>query len=179
MVHRTKTYIAADWDNDSDAVEQLHRWNDDPFYSKLDFVDVHEFVQARDSSLYCTIKRSLNDRMKMSKTFILIVGNKTNSLTKGSCQYCDRCVHSHWHSHCRSGNSIDYRSYIEYECELASRQCLNIVVLYKSSNVNRQLCPEIIRYNGIHVPMKENGKYNYSRVRNAILEAESAGNCWR
>ena len=43
MVNRTKTYIAADWDNDFDAVEQLHKWNDNPFYSKLDFVDVHEF----------------------------------------------------------------------------------------------------------------------------------------
>lgn len=28
MVYRTRTYIAADWDGDRDAVDQLHKWND-------------------------------------------------------------------------------------------------------------------------------------------------------
>ena len=28
MVYRTRTYIAADWDNDSNAVQQLNYWND-------------------------------------------------------------------------------------------------------------------------------------------------------
>lgn len=26
MVYRTKTYIAADWDGDKNAVEQLYKW---------------------------------------------------------------------------------------------------------------------------------------------------------
>ena len=27
MYYRTRTYIAADWSGDYDAVEQLHKWN--------------------------------------------------------------------------------------------------------------------------------------------------------
>ncbi len=174
MVYRTKTYIAADWDNDFDAVKQLHDWNDNPYYSKLDFVDVHEFVQARDTSLPCTIKRSLNERMNMSKTFILIVGNKTNSITKGGCQYCDKYINSSWYSYCQSGNCVNYDSYIEHECELAIKAKINIVVLYNSSYVHKELCPKAIRDIGVHAAMKEYGEYSYWKVRDAILKAENS-----
>lgn len=27
MTYRTKTYIAGEWDGDSDAIEQLYKWN--------------------------------------------------------------------------------------------------------------------------------------------------------
>ncbi len=178
MSYRTKTYIAADWDNDFDAVKQLHDWNDNPYYSKLDFVDVYEFVQARDTSLPCTIKRSLNDRMNMSKTFILIVGNKTNSVTKGGCQYCRNYINSFWPPYCLSRNFINYESYIEHECELAIKANINIVVLYNSSYVHKDLCPEVIRNVGVHAAMKECGEYSYSKVRNAILEAENSKYHW-
>lgn len=173
MVYRTKTYIAADWDNDIDAVEQLHEWNDNPYYSKLDFVDVHEFVQARDTSLYCTIKRSLTERMKMCNTFILIVGSKTNSLTKGNCKYCRNYIKYYDYGKCLSNNHISYKSYIEHECNLAVDSNLNIVVLYNSNIVNKQLCPEVIRQKGVHVAMKIDGKYNYSKVRDAIIHAKN------
>lgn len=33
MVYRTRTYIAADWDNDSNAVQQLNYWNDNKYFS--------------------------------------------------------------------------------------------------------------------------------------------------
>lgn len=29
--YRTRTYIAADWDHDKDAVDQLHKWNNSNF----------------------------------------------------------------------------------------------------------------------------------------------------
>lgn len=32
MVYRTRTYIAADWDGDRDAVDQLHKWNDSDYW---------------------------------------------------------------------------------------------------------------------------------------------------
>ncbi len=40
MVYRTKTYIAADWDGDKDAINKLHEWNNSNFYS-LNFVDAN------------------------------------------------------------------------------------------------------------------------------------------
>ena len=56
--YRTRTYIAADWDHDKDAVDQLHKWNNSNFWN-LSFTDVHELTSSRDSSLNCTIKSSL------------------------------------------------------------------------------------------------------------------------
>ena len=47
MLYRTKTYIAADWDTDLDAVEQLYKWNDSNHWG-LSFNDAHELTQARD-----------------------------------------------------------------------------------------------------------------------------------
>lgn len=33
ILYRTKTYIAADWSGDYDAVEQLHKWNISNYWS--------------------------------------------------------------------------------------------------------------------------------------------------
>ena len=76
MAYRTKTYIAADWDGDKNAVEQLYKWKKSNYWS-LDFHDAHDLTQARDSSLNCSIKSSLATRLDVSKTFVLIVGNTT------------------------------------------------------------------------------------------------------
>ena len=87
MTYRTKTYIAGDWTGDQDLISQLYSWNnrDD---LRLSFTDAHELTQARDTSLPCSIKRSLAERLDASKTFVLIVGKDTDKLTKGSCRYC-------------------------------------------------------------------------------------------
>ena len=49
MYYRTRTYIAADWSGDYDAVEQLHKWNSSKYWS-LSFTDAHDLMQARDNS---------------------------------------------------------------------------------------------------------------------------------
>ena len=46
MAYRTKTYIAADWDGDKNAVEQLYKWKKSNYWS-LDFHDAHDLTQAR------------------------------------------------------------------------------------------------------------------------------------
>ena len=152
---RTKTYIAADFDHDKDAVDLLYYWKNNKNLS-FDFQDAHDLTQARDTSLYCTIKGSLRDRLKESKTFVLIVGEHTDSLTKGGCQSC-RSYNS-WTYSCARGHSVDYRSYIHYECDMAKHDYLSgemskIVVLYKSTVVNKDLCPVSIKYFGLHIPM--------------------------
>ena len=58
MYYRTRTYIAADWDHDKDAVEALHYWNENLKYG-LSFSNAHDLKQAKDTSLNCTIKKSL------------------------------------------------------------------------------------------------------------------------
>lgn len=71
MTYRTKTYIAADWSGDKDAVDQLHKWNDRDYWS-LSFTDAHNLTQARDGSLNCSIKTSLSTRL-VQKIFYLLL----------------------------------------------------------------------------------------------------------
>ena len=166
---RTRTYIAADWDGDRDAVDQLYRWNANNYWN-LSFLDAHELHQSRDSSLPCSIKRSLKERMDCSRRFVLIVGNHTTTVTKGGCQYCGS--YSSRSSSCTRSNAIDYRSYIAYECEKALDAGIDIVVLYNDVRVDKSKCPNVIRNKGKHVAMKryEYGlrKWDYQAVREAF-----------
>lgn len=170
MVYRTRTYISADWSGDKDAVEQLHKWNNG--YWSLSFTDAHDLTQSSDSSLNCSIKTSLKTRMDASKTFVLIVGDKTDSVTAGSCRYCSS--YNSWTSSCARGRSIDYRSYIKYECDKAVEAKIKIVILYNSTIVSRSKCPEAVRYKGTHVAMlyrKNNNLFwDYNAVKNALQD---------
>lgn len=171
MAYRTRTYIAADWDGDKDAVEQLHKWKDSKYWS-LSFTDAHDLTQARDSSLNCSIKSSLATRFDASKTFVLIVGNNTKTVRSGSCQYCSS--KNSWTGACARGYVVDNRSYIEYECDKAVRDGLNIVVLYNATTINRSKCPDSVKNIGNHVAMcyYENGNYywNYQAVKAALCQ---------
>lgn len=170
MEYRTKTYLAAEWDGDSDAIEQLHRWNDSNYWS-LSFTDAHSITQARDGSLNCSIKSSLASRLAVSKTFVLIVGSNTKTVRSGSCQYCDS--YSSYSNRCNKGNYVDYKSYIEYECNKAINDGLKIVVLYNAASVNKDKCPDIIKNVGTHKAMcyiKDGNYYwDYNTVKDAIL----------
>ncbi|MDR7868133.1 MAG: hypothetical protein RIN56_15155 [Sporomusaceae bacterium] len=168
-MRRTKTYIAGDWTGDKGAVDKLHQWNDSNYWS-LSFVDAHELTQARDGSLNCSIKASLGTRLDASNTFVLIVGNNTKTVRSGSCQYCNS--YNSWTSSCARGYYVDYRSYIEYECEKAVRDGLKIVVLYNAAIVDKAKCPDAVKNTGTHAAMcyRQNGQlyWDYQAVRNAI-----------
>lgn len=168
--YRTRTYLAGDWDHDKDAVDQLHKWNDSNYWS-LSFTDAHDLTSANDSSLNCSIKSSLKTRMDISKTFVIIVGEQTNSVTAGSCRWCGS-YNSHTYS-CAKGHSVDYRSYIKYECDKATEANIKIIVLYNSTKVDRNKCPEVVRWTGTHATMVykgDDGKYywDYQTVKKAF-----------
>ena len=170
MANRTKTYIAGDWTGDKDAIDQLYRWKNNQNLI-LDFIDAHELTQSRDSSLSCTIKASLRTRLDASKTFVLIVGNGTKNLRSGGCQYCGS-YNSHTYS-CARGYSVDYKSYVDYECDKAIRDGLKIVVLYNAASVDKSKCPDIIKNAGRHIPMKHwdgwGYSYDYQAVKDALM----------
>lgn len=168
-VYRTRTYIAADFDHDKDAVDQLHKWNDSNYWS-LSFTDAHDLQTSSDSSLYCSIKSSLKMRMDHTKTFVLIVGDYTKSITKGGCQYCGS-YNSHTYS-CAKGYSVDYRSYIKYECDKAVEAGIKIIVLYNDTVVDKSKCPDAVKNLGYHTAMVyyKDGKYywDYNAVKKAF-----------
>ena len=171
MAYRTKTYIAGDWTGDKDLIDALYYWNDSDKWA-LSFVDAHELTQARDTSLPCSIKRSLQERLEASKTFVLIVGENTNILTKGSCQYCSN--YSSFSRQCLHGMTVDYRSFIQYECQKADRDGIKIVVLYNSTIVHKSKCPEVLRSKGQHIAAiswGNDGKrhWDYQSIKKAIM----------
>ena len=182
MAYRTKTYIAGEWDGDSNAIEQLYTWNAGDKWS-LHFVDAHSYKQCYDSSMPCTIKSSLLERLNRSKTFVLVVGNNTTSARKGSCVYHE-CGNK-WYSSALgqylclvTGKSYSTESFIEYECRMAyqawRRNEMRIVVLYNAAILDKSKCPEVLRRIGTHEAMKSYNPawgrcmYDYQKVKNAI-----------
>lgn len=87
MTNRTKTYLAGDWTGDKDLIDKLHEWNDSKRLALI-FTDVHSLTSSNDATLNCNIKKSLRQRMNISKTFVLIVGKYTKDLRSGSCATC-------------------------------------------------------------------------------------------
>lgn len=177
MYYKTRTYIAGGWDESKEAIQKLYEWNNSDHWS-LDFSDAHELTQSRDTSLPCTIKDSLSVRLRASKTFVLIVSEETADLRKGSCQYCRNYRHGYYGCYCESRQSLDYRSFIEYECEMAAKAYwkgdMKIVVLYDGYYVKKNKCPEPLSYLGAHIPMKTIGAFgtcwNYHAIRDAIMK---------
>lgn len=155
MAKRTQTYVAGDWDGDNDAIEQLKTWNKSDHWS-LSFYDVHEKTQSRDSSLNCSIKKSLQARMDVSKRFILVVGEHTKTVTSGSCGQCAFHEFNYCQGRyiCKKGYAYDSRSYVKFECEKAIEAGIEIIVLYNSTTVDKSLCPSAVRDVSTHVAMK-------------------------
>ena len=173
MTYRTKTYVAGDWTGDKNAIDKLYEWKESYFYS-LDFVDAHELHNSNDDSYCCSIKKNLQIRLDGSKKFILIVGEKTNTVTRGSCSNCPR--YSSWYDKCLNGNTTSHKSFIEYECDYAKRNINNenIIVLYNSKYIYKSRCPESLREIGKHIPMMYSGSdgkthWNYNEIKNAIM----------
>jgi hypothetical protein len=173
MYYRTRTYIAGDWDGDKVLIDKLYEW-DKKDNLLLSFSDAHKLTQARDGSLPCSIKKSLAERLSGSKTFLLVVGKYTSTVTKGSCRYCKS--YSSYLSRCNRGHSLDMRSFVQYECEKAVKDHLNIIVLYNFASVNKLYCPDILKNVGKHIKAYCRGMdgklyWNYSEIRDAIIKS--------
>lgn len=179
---RTKTYIAGEWDGDNDAIDQLYKWNEGDKWS-LHFRDAHANKQCYDTSMPCTIKNSLRERMNESKIFVLVVGNNTATARKGSCAYHD-CLNKEYdiqkeqYTCTVSGKTYSTQSFIDYECQMAYnayiRGEMKIVVLYNAASINKSKCPDILQRIGTHKEMKSYSNiwnryaYDYSKVKTAI-----------
>lgn len=170
MYYRTRTYLAGDWDGDGEAIEKIHEWNEGDKWA-LSFSDAHKLMQARDSSLNCSIKRSLCERLNTSKRFVLVVGYGTTSRRAGMCCYCHKngsCIYKvYWR---------EFSSFIEFECDKAAAMYkegkMEIIVLYNFIHCDKNYCPSVLRSIGKHVAMKEvvDGEvcWDYRAVRYAL-----------
>ena len=70
---------------------------------------------------------------------------------------------------------MSFKSYIEYECDKAKRDGLRIVVIYNNSYVDRSLCPDAVKYEGVHIKGYYRGTdnklyWNYDEIKDAIMD---------
>lgn len=154
MIYRTRTYIAADWDNDKEAVDILTKWNKSNHWG-LSFGDAHELSKClSDDTNNCNIKKNCSQNLDHSKHFVLIIGEKTKSLRAGYCSYCKSFRYC---SYTYKTN----KSFIEFECDYAKRNKLPIIILYNSTYVDKRKCIDSVKDIAIcHVPMIYRGTDN-------------------
>ena len=83
---RTKVYTAFDGDTDLAYYRTLQMWSAN---SNINFNlnDAHDVNYARDDSLPESIINQLRDRLDLSKSMILIIGEKTKSNRRGILKY--------------------------------------------------------------------------------------------
>ena len=81
MAYRNKIYVAFDADNDIHYYRLMQAWKQNDG-TPFDFYDAHDLNNLMPWSTEQTIKDKLQERMRNTKVFVLLVGEKTRHLYK-------------------------------------------------------------------------------------------------
>ena len=81
MPYRNKTFVSFDGDTDMHYYRLMQAWTQNDGID-FNFYNAHDLNTARDSSQEESIKAQLAERMRNSKVFVLLVGERTQYLTK-------------------------------------------------------------------------------------------------
>src|SRR6266436_2103965 len=81
MPYRNKTFVSFDGDTDIRYYRLMQAWKQNDGI-EFNFYNAHDLNTARDSSQEESIKQQLAERMRNSKNFILLVGERPRYLTK-------------------------------------------------------------------------------------------------
>jgi len=81
MSYQNKTFVSFDGDSDMNYYRLMQAWKQNDGIN-FNFYNAHDLNTARDSSQEESIKAQLAERMRNSKEFILLVGERTRYLTK-------------------------------------------------------------------------------------------------
>lgn len=114
MPYRNKTFVSFDGDNDIHYYRLMQAWHQNDGFD-FNFYNAHDINSARDSSQESSIKAQLAERMRNSKLFVLLVGERTRYLTK----------------------------FVQWEIEQAITRSLPIIVVNLNSrrSMDAQTCP--------------------------------------
>lgn len=118
MPYRNKTFVSFDGDTDMAYYRLMQAWKQNDGMS-FNFYNAHDLNIARDSSLEATIKAQLAERMRNSKVFVLLVGERTRYLFK----------------------------FVRWEIEQALRRNLPIIAVNLNGTrfMDQDRCPPLIR----------------------------------
>lgn len=81
MSYQNKTFVSFDGDSDIHYYRLMQAWKQNDGIN-FNFYNAHDLNTARDSSQEESIKAQLAERMRNSKLFVLLVGERTRYLTK-------------------------------------------------------------------------------------------------
>lgn len=81
MPYRNKTFVSFDGDTDMAYYRLMQAWKQHDGI-EFNFYNAHDINTARDSSQEESIKAQLAERMRNSRIFVLLVGERTRYLTK-------------------------------------------------------------------------------------------------
>lgn len=81
MPYRNKTFVSFDGDTDMPYYRLMQAWKQNDGID-FNFYNAHDLNTARDSSQEASIKAQLAERMRNSKVFVLLVGERTRYLQK-------------------------------------------------------------------------------------------------
>ena len=81
MPYRNKTFVSFDGDSDIHYYRLLRAWKQNDGID-FNFYDAHDLNTARDSSQEASIKAQLAERMRATKTFVILLGERTRYLRK-------------------------------------------------------------------------------------------------
>lgn len=129
MPYTNKTYVAFDADNDIRYYRLMQAWkqNDN---TPFNFYDAHDLNNLMPWSTEETIKDKLQERLKNTKVFVLLVGEKTKYLLK----------------------------FVRWEIEQAIKRGLPIIVVNLSGKrfMDDELCPAILENElAVHVSFNQ------------------------
>ncbi|MCZ2114646.1 MAG: TIR domain-containing protein [Anaerolineae bacterium] len=81
MPYRNKTFVSFDGDSDMSYYRLMQAWKQNDGI-EFNFYNAHDLNAARDSSQEASIKAQLAERMRNTKVFVLLVGERTRYLQK-------------------------------------------------------------------------------------------------
>ena len=81
MPYRNKTFVSFDGDSDIHYYRLLRAWKQNDGID-FNFYDAHDLNTARDSSQEASIKAQLAARMRATKVFVILLGERTRYLRK-------------------------------------------------------------------------------------------------
>jgi len=117
MPYTNKTYVAFDADNDIRYYRLMQAWKKNDSTS-FNFYDAHDLTNLMTWSSEETIKASLQERLRSTKVFVVLVGNNTKYLYK----------------------------FVRWEIEQAIKRDIPIIVVNINSKRSKDLnlCPSIL-----------------------------------
>lgn len=118
MGYRNKTYVAFDADSDIRYYRLMTAWKQND-YTSFDFYNAHEQINIWQHSNEETIKRNLRERLRNTKIFVLLIGERTKYLYK----------------------------YVRWEIEEALKMELPIIAINLNGkrSIDNDRCPSILR----------------------------------